>query len=109
MSITINVYYTGDETGDAAAFAREMEQNGIADRIRAEEGNLRYEYFTPLCDEKTVLLIDSWKDQEALDIHHTSPMMSEIAALREKYGMHMRVERYISDDPRPDDERFIRE
>ena len=42
MSITINIFYTGDKTGDAAAFAREMEQNGIADRIRAEEGNLRY-------------------------------------------------------------------
>lgn len=58
MSITINIYYTGKEDGDAAAFAREMVQSGIADRIRAEEGNLRYEYFLPLCDKKTVLLID---------------------------------------------------
>ena len=107
MSITINIYYTSNEIGDTIAFAEEMEQRGIADRIRAEKGNLRYEYFTPLYDEKTVLLVDSWKNQEALDIHHTSPMMVEIAALREKYDLHMRVERFISDE-KEDDERFIR-
>ena len=107
MSITINIYYTGSEIGDAIAFAEEMEQRGIADRIRAEKGNLRYEYFTPLYDEKTVLLVDSWENQEALDIHHASPMMAEIAALREKYDLHMSVERYITDE-KEDDERFIR-
>ena len=108
MSITINIYYTGNEIGDAIAFAEEMEQKGIADRIRAEKGNLRYEYFTPLNDEKTVLLLDSWENQEALDIHHASPMMAEIASLREKYDLHMRVERFISDDSQENDKQFIR-
>lgn len=108
MSITINIYYTGNKIGDAIAFAEEMEQKGIANKIRAEEGNLRYEYFSPLSDKKTILLIDSWKNQEALDIHHASPMMNEIAALREKYDLHMRVEKYISDDSQPNDDQFIR-
>ena len=106
MSITVNIYYTGKK-GNAAAFANEMEQSGIARRIRAEEGNLRYDYFTPFDDKETVLLIDSWKNQEALDIHHASPMMGEIAALREKYDLHMRVERYVSDDT-DTDTTFIR-
>lgn len=106
MSITVNIYYTG-KNGNAAAFAKEMEQSGIAGRIRAEEGNLRYDYFTPFDDKETVLLIDSWKNQEALDIHHASPMMGEIAALREKYDLHMKVERYISDETDTDNS-FIR-
>ena len=108
MSITINIYYKG-KNGSARSFAEEMEQSGIADKIRAEEGNLRYEYFTPLCGEDTVLLVDSWKDQEALDLHHSSPMMSEIAALREKYDLHMKVERYIGDDFESNDKQFVRE
>ncbi|MBR0510181.1 MAG: antibiotic biosynthesis monooxygenase [Clostridia bacterium] len=108
MRITINIYYTG-KNGNAVAFAEEMEKSGIADRIRAEEGNLRYEYFTPISDQQTVLLIDSWKDQEALDAHHASPMMGEIAALREKHDLHMRVEKYVSDDSRPEEKQFIRE
>ena len=49
-----------------------------------KNGNLRYEYFYPANDDETVLLIDSWKDQESIDFHHTSPMMLEIAKLRDK-------------------------
>ena len=95
--ITVNLYYKGIN-GNAKKFAEEMESSGIADSIRAEKGNLRYEYFQPMGDPETVLLIDSWTDQAAIDEHHASPMMQTIAKLREKYGLKMRVERYISDE-----------
>ena len=110
MAITINIYYHG-EGESAKAFAREMTETGIVDEIRAREGNLKYEYFFPMQDESTVLLIDRWTDQEALDRHHTSPMMARIIAIREKYDLHMSVERYVSDDSGiPDkDKAFIRE
>ena len=105
--ITVNLYYTG--TGGAARkFAEEMESSGTADQIRAEEGNVRYQYFQPLSDPETVLLIDSWEDQEAIDKHHASPMMKMIASLREKYDLHMRVERFVSIEENARDERFIR-
>ncbi len=109
MSITMNLYYTGKD-GSARKFAEEMERSGTADLIRREAGNEKYSYFFPMNDPETVLLIDSWKDQKSLDIHHTSPMMGTIAALREKYDLHMRVERYISDNTGiPDsDSKFIK-
>jgi len=31
-------------------------------------------------------------------MHHASPMTAKIAELRDKYGLHMRVERYITDE-----------
>ena len=93
MSFTVNIYYTG-KNGSAKEFAREMTESGIVNKIRAEEGNERYEYFFPLDDPETVLLIDRWRDQQALDDHHKSEMMEEIAALRKKYALRMRVERY---------------
>ena len=71
MIITVNLYYTGTN-GSAKKFAQEMESSGTADKIRAEKGNLRYEYFFP--------------------------MMQTIATLREKYDLHMRVERFVSDE-----------
>ncbi len=55
------------------------------------------------------MLIDSWVNQEAIDVHHKSPMMKQIIALREKYDLHMRVERYISDELPDEDKGFIRE
>ncbi len=93
MSFTVNIYYTG-KNGSAKEFAREMTESGLVNKIRAEEGNERYEYFFPLDDPDTLLLIDGWRDQQALDDHHKSEMMEEIAALREKYALRMRVERY---------------
>ena len=104
--ITLNLYYTGKD-GNAKKFAEEMESSGTADKIRQEEGNLRYEYFQPLDDPETILLVDSWENQEAIDSHHASPMMAVLAALREKYDLHMHVERYVSEDLGKD-EGFIR-
>lgn len=95
--ITVNLYYTGTN-GSARRFAEEMESSGTAAQIRAEEGNLRYEYFFPMNDSETVLLIDQWRDQAAIDAHHASPMMAEIARLRERYDLHMKVERFLSDE-----------
>lgn len=97
MSITVNVYYSGVD-GNAKKFAEEMIASGIVNDVRAEKGNLRYEYFFPMGDDETVLLIDSWKDQASIDVHHASPMMAEIMKLRDKYDLHMKVERYLSDE-----------
>ena len=93
MSITINIYYTG-KNGNARLFAEEMLNSGIVEKIRNEEGNKKYEYFFPMEDNETVVLIDKRKNQEALDLHHKSEMMKEIANLREKYHLKMRVEKY---------------
>ena len=96
MSITINLYYTGTN-GSARKFAEEMTASGVVAQVRAEEGNERYEYFFPMEDPETVLLIDRWKDQAALDYHHKSPMMAQIAQLRDKYKLRLRVERYVDE------------
>ena len=74
MAITVNLYYKGTN-GNAKKFMEEMEKSGTAAAIRAEKGNLRYDYFFPANDPETVLLIDSWENQEAIDVHHASPMM----------------------------------
>ncbi|KAA8438320.1 antibiotic biosynthesis monooxygenase [Weissella paramesenteroides] len=108
MSLTVNLYYTGTN-GAAQKFVQEMLNQGIVDKIRSEKGNLKYNYFTSLDNPETILLIDSWENQTALDKHHASQMMQDLAQLREKYDLHMYVERYL-DDPTDDshDAKFIR-
>ena len=87
MAITINIYYSG-KGGNARKFAEEMVLTGVVSDIRAEEGNIRYEYYFPMDDKETVLLVDSWK-----------------------YDLHMRVERYVADETGSSaaDRIFIRE
>ena len=110
MSIVMNLYYTG-VNGNARKFAEEMERSGTADLIRSESGNQRYAYFLSIDDPETVLLIDIWKDQHSIDLHHASPMMETIAQLREKYDLHMRAERYVTDEDGvpSSDSKFIRQ
>jgi quinol monooxygenase YgiN len=105
--LTIHLRYTG-KNGSARRFAEEMTASGTADMIRAETGNLRYEYYQSLDDPETILLIDSWEDQAAIDRHHASPMMAVIAVLREKYDLHMTAERYVSAETPETETRFIR-
>ena len=90
-------------------FAREMISSGTVEKIRAEKGNLRYEYYLPFgeTDDKndTILLIDSWENQKAIDQHHATPMMKTIAELREKYDLHMTIERFFPDDNIPEQDK----
>lgn len=87
---------------------RRWGESGLAAAIRAEDGSERYESFFQMNDAETVLLIDRWRDQAALDRHHASPMMKSLAALRERYDLHMRVERYASLEEDKAGEAFIR-
>lgn len=96
-SLVVNIYYTS-KNGSARKFVQEIVSSGIVDKIRAEDGNERYEYFFPMDDEETVMLIDKWKNQEVLDMHHKSEMMKQIAKLRNKYMLKMRVERFTEYD-----------
>ena len=107
MAITVNLKYTG-KGGNARKFVEEMISGGTVKAIRAEKGNIRYEYYVSIDDPETVLLIDSWKNQEAIDAHHASPMMETIANLREKYDLHMSVERFVSADTPESENHFIR-
>ncbi|AIM26062.1 antibiotic biosynthesis monooxygenase family protein [Melissococcus plutonius] len=96
MSLTVMITYTGKED-HAKQFMEEMIEQGIVNKIRAQEGNERYEYYLPVEDQHSILLIDRWKDQSALDIHHQSDMMKQIAILRKKYQLSMKVETFATD------------
>lgn len=110
MSLTFLLTYTG-QGENAQLFVDEMEASGIAPLIRSREGNLGYDYFIAHAHPETVLLVDSWTDQAALDQHHASPQMSEIMALREKYDLRMTAQRLVSDDENfsAHDRSFIRD
>lgn len=89
--ITVLILYKGKGAKD---FVKEMISSGLVSEIRTEKGNIRYEYFFPCEEEEAALLVDSWENQEALDCHHALPLMGKIAALREKYDLHMEVAKY---------------
>lgn len=110
MTLTVNIYYHG-KSGAAKRFAQEILATGIVDEIRSKPGNIQYDYFLPMDDEETVLLIDQWANQEALDAHHDSETMQKILDLRAKYDLTMTVRRFMEnqDGITEKDKAFIRE
>ena len=107
-AITVHIYYIG-ENGSVKAFVKEMLTSGLVDEIRKEKGNRHYEYFFSVEDEETVLLVDSWDNQQAIDLHHASSVMDKIMELRIKYHLDMNVERHFLDEagiPK-EDQKFI--
>ena len=51
ISLVVNLYYTGNN-GSAQKFVEEMESSGIADAIRKEEGNEKYDYLLVMKDRQ---------------------------------------------------------
>ncbi len=66
MAIMVHITYKGS-ANNAQLFTNEMLDSGIIEKIRKNPGNLQYDYFIPISDPHSVLLIDCWKDQQALD------------------------------------------
>ncbi|EHJ56607.1 hypothetical protein HMPREF9318_00907 [Streptococcus urinalis FB127-CNA-2] len=93
MTVTVNIIYRG-KNGSAFEFANEMISSGLVTKIREQKGNLRFDYFKSFDDPEALLLIDEWVDQEAIDIHHKSEMMPQIADLRKKYQLKMEVKQF---------------
>lgn len=54
--------------------------------------------------------MDSWDNQEAIDLHQASSFMNKITELRIKYHLHMKVERYFLDEAGipEEDQKFIK-
>lgn len=91
--IIMHAYYTS-ANGDPAEFAYAMQESGLQAEVKAEEGCIEYDYYTALDGSKKVLLVEGWKNAECLERHINGAVMSRIRALKEKYGLETKLERY---------------
>jgi quinol monooxygenase YgiN len=52
----------------------------LRDASVKENGNLEYSLWAPLDGDNQVLVIERWRDQDAVESHHQSPHMSTFRA-----------------------------
>lgn len=56
----------------------------VAQRISAETfkepGCIDYRFWVSPADPNTIMLVEKWEDQAALDVHMTSPLLAELGA-----------------------------
>ena len=71
--------------GVCQAFVEELEKSGVADKVRAEEGCLRYQYYYPANESDAVFLLEQWESAAHQEIHMTQPHMEVLRAIKHKY------------------------
>ena len=84
-SLTV-IYLAKDGCG--RAFVKELEGSGVANKVRRENGCLRYDYYFKSWDEDTVLLFEEWESKEHQLVHLNQPHIKELKAIKEKYILH---------------------
>lgn len=76
------------------AFLERIYAEGIDVACRAEDGNLRYDYFIPTDGSDDLLLVEKWRDAEALSAHGRQPHMAALKEIKAQYVLDTQIERF---------------
>lgn len=73
------------------AFYNEVQENGIVEASRAEEGCIRYNYYYLAdCDNK-IFLWEQWESRNAQAEHTKTPHFAVLTAIKEKYEVEAEI------------------
>ena len=80
--------------GKAEEFVQVLKESGLQAQVRAEDGCLQYDYHHSCEAQDTVVLLEKWRDADALAAHGTQPHMRQMPAFKEGRVAATTVERY---------------
>ena len=93
--IVLNVTYQSTAE-QREAFLKKLNEEGLA-ACRAEEGNLKYDYYLPENGSGELLLVEKWRDAEALRLHAGFPHSKRIGEVRSELGIEATIEKFITE------------
>ena len=82
------------KAGMRQAFYDAIMQSGIAAASRAEAGNEKYDYYFDPENENELLLLEIWRDAEAVRLHGETPHFKALAALKAEYVTETVIRRF---------------
>ena len=92
--IVLNVTYKcTPEKRDA--FLNKLNEEGLAAACRAEAGNIKYDYYLPADGSDELLLVEKWRDKEALRIHTGLPHFARIGEVKNEIGIETVIEKFV--------------
>ena len=81
----ICVIYTAKSQKDAKEFILELAREGIIEKIREEDGCLKYEYFLSLDNPSCVVLYEEGREKSCQQVHMTQEHMKTAMEIKGKY------------------------
>ena len=82
------------KSGMANQFVEAVIRSGMDKTIRAEAGNLCYDYFFSVKNKDEVLLVEKWVNHEALAAHSEAPHMAVLRQIKGNYIEETIIEKY---------------
>ena len=92
-NIILHVSYRCKD-GMAEDFVRAIKDSGVQALVRAEDGCMQYDYHLSLEANDTVVLLEKWRDGEALTAHMQQPHMETLRELKSRFVQDTVIERY---------------
>ena len=75
-------------------FLAALQAEKLDEACRAETGNIRYNYAFSTADPDEMILLETWKDAEAVAFHNATPHIVRIGELKKEYVLDTVIERY---------------
>ena len=67
---------------------------GLDAASRAEEGNIKYDYYTPVDGSDDLLLVEKWRDAEALAAHGKQAHLARLGELKKEFVLDTIIEKF---------------
>ena len=68
---------------------------GIDVACRAEAGNIKYDYYIPVDGRDELLLVEKWRDADALKEHGRQEHYARLGELKPAYVIDTVIEKYV--------------
>ena len=91
--IVLNVTYKC-KPGMREAFLKNIKEEGLDAKSRAEAGNIKYDYYYSAADPDELFLLEKWNDEEALSFHKNTPHFTRLGEIKAEYVLDTVIEKY---------------
>ena len=71
--------------GKREGFIKALHAEGIVDKVRAEDGCYRYDYYFSEKDPDEILLIEEWESKKHQQVHIEQPHMARLREIKVDY------------------------
>jgi len=94
--IVLNVTYKC-KSGKREDFLAAIKAEGIDAACRAEDGNFKYDYYMSTADADEMLLVEKWRDADALSVHSSQAHFKRLGELKNDFVEDTAIEKYFVD------------
>ena len=78
-------------------FLEAIMAEGIDVACRAEDGNFKYDYYMSTEDDNEMLLIEKWRDADAVAAHQAQAHFKRLGELKSEFVEETILEKYCTD------------